>query len=66
MRFLVELEAGKPAVRIGKTLQALQALGCMFDIAQQKKRAEQDRPGLKDAAWSIQGTFRVRGCPGGR
>ena len=32
VRFIVDLEAGKPTAQIGKTLQVLQALGCSFDI----------------------------------
>ena len=32
LRFIVELEAGKPTAQIGKTLQVLHALGCSFDI----------------------------------
>ena len=32
LRFIVDLEAGKPTAQIGKTLQVLQALGCTFDI----------------------------------
>lgn len=32
LRFLVELEAGKPTAQIGKTLQVLQTLGCTLDI----------------------------------
>lgn len=32
LRFIVDLEAGKPTAQIGKTLQVLEALGCSFDI----------------------------------
>ena len=32
LRFLVELERGKPTAQIGKTLQVLQALGCSFEV----------------------------------
>lgn len=32
LRFIVDLEAGKPTAQIGKTLLVLQALGCSFDI----------------------------------
>ena len=32
VRFIVDLEAGKPTAQIGKTLQVLQALGCSVDI----------------------------------
>ena len=32
LRFIVDLEAGKPTAQIGKVLQVLQALGCSFVI----------------------------------
>jgi y4mF family transcriptional regulator len=32
LRFIVDLEAGKPTAQIGKTLQVLTALGCSVDI----------------------------------
>jgi y4mF family transcriptional regulator len=32
LRFIVDLEAGKPTAQIGKTLQVLSALGCSLDI----------------------------------
>ncbi len=32
LRFIVDLEAGKPTAQIGKALQVLEALGCTFDI----------------------------------
>lgn len=32
LRFLVELERGKPTAQIGKTLQVLHALGCSIEI----------------------------------
>ena len=32
LRFIVDLEAGKPTAQLGKALQVLQALGCSFDI----------------------------------
>jgi y4mF family transcriptional regulator len=32
VRFIVDLEAGKPTAQIGKTLQVLHALGCSFEI----------------------------------
>ena len=32
LRFIVDLEAGKPTAQIGKVLQVLQALGCSFEI----------------------------------
>jgi len=33
LRFIVDLEAGKPTAQIGKVLQVLAALGCSLDIA---------------------------------
>jgi y4mF family transcriptional regulator len=32
LRFIVDLEAGKPTAQIGKTLQVLAALGCSLDV----------------------------------
>ncbi|MEZ5284927.1 MAG: helix-turn-helix transcriptional regulator [Vicinamibacterales bacterium] len=32
LRFLVELEAGKPTVRFEKVLAVLRALGCRLDV----------------------------------
>ncbi len=32
LRFIVDLEAGKPTAQIGKTLQVLAALGCCINI----------------------------------
>ena len=32
VRFIVDLEAGKPTAQIGKTLQVLEALGCSVQI----------------------------------
>ena len=32
LRFIVDLEAGKPTAQIGKALRVLTALGCSFDI----------------------------------
>ncbi|MCY3641160.1 MAG: helix-turn-helix transcriptional regulator [Chloroflexota bacterium] len=32
LRFIVDLEAGKPTAQIGKVLQVLDALGCSVDI----------------------------------
>lgn len=32
VRFIVDLEAGKPTAQIGKVLQVLQVLGCAIDI----------------------------------
>ncbi|MPZ19802.1 MAG: type II toxin-antitoxin system Y4mF family antitoxin [Luteitalea sp.] len=33
VRFLVELERGKPTVRLGKVLAVLDALGCRLEVA---------------------------------
>jgi len=32
LRFIVDLEAGKPTAQMGKVLQVLAALGCLIDI----------------------------------
>ena len=32
LRFIVDLEAGKPTAQLGKTLKVLEALGCRFQI----------------------------------
>lgn len=32
VRFLIELEAGKPTARLGKALEVLRALGCRIEI----------------------------------
>lgn len=32
LRFIVDLEAGKPTAQLGKTLRVLEALGCSFQI----------------------------------
>ena len=32
LRFIVDLEAGKPTAQLGKALQVLEALGCQFEI----------------------------------
>ena len=36
LRFIVDLEAGKPTAQLGKALQVLQALGCTVSIASPK------------------------------
>jgi y4mF family transcriptional regulator len=33
LRFLIELERGKPSAHLGKALAVLEALGCHLDIA---------------------------------
>lgn len=40
LRFVVELEAGKPTAQIGKTLQVLHALGCSLDIVPPPQRTQ--------------------------
>ncbi|MEY9164652.1 putative transcriptional regulator [Sinorhizobium fredii] len=32
LRFIVDLEAGKPTAQLGKVLQVLQTLGCTIEI----------------------------------
>ena len=32
LRFIVDLEAGKPTAQLGKALKVLEALGCRFEI----------------------------------
>ena len=32
VRFLIELEAGKPTAQLGKTLKVLETLGCRVEI----------------------------------
>ena len=43
LRFIVELEAGKPTVQLGKTLQVLSALGCSIEITPPRATGS-DRP----------------------
>lgn len=38
LRFIVDLEAGKPTAQIGKVLQVLQTLGCSIDILEPGER----------------------------
>ena len=40
LRFVVDLEAGKPTAQIGKTLQVLHALGCSIDIVPPPQRPD--------------------------
>ncbi|WP_421593061.1 helix-turn-helix transcriptional regulator [Shinella sp. M27] len=39
LRFIVDLEAGKPTAQIGKVLHVLQTLGCGVEIRQPGERA---------------------------
>lgn len=43
LRFLVELEAGKPTAQIGKALAVLAALGCRVDILPPATTSKGDR-----------------------
>lgn len=38
VRFIVDLEAGKPTAQIGKVLHVLQTLGCSINIRQPGER----------------------------
>ena len=40
LRFIVDLEAGKPTAQIGKILQVLHALGCSIEITPPPERKE--------------------------
>ena len=40
LRFIVDLEAGKPTAQIGKALQVLQALGCAIEITPPRAAAK--------------------------
>ena len=42
VRFIVDLEAGKPSAQIGKTLQVLAALGCSLDITTPEDKGRRD------------------------
>ncbi|MFM7035669.1 MAG: helix-turn-helix domain-containing protein [Planctomycetia bacterium] len=44
VRFLVELEAGKPTAQLGKTLQVLATLGCSVEITAPPERAAGRKP----------------------
>lgn len=44
LRFIVELEAGKPTAQLGKTLQVLSALGCSVAINPPPEAQESRRP----------------------
>ena len=44
LRFIVDLEAGKPTAQMGKTLQVLNALGCSFDITPPPEPKDGRRP----------------------
>ena len=43
LRFLVELERGKPTAQLGKVLAVLHALGCLVDISPPLGRRSEGR-----------------------
>jgi y4mF family transcriptional regulator len=43
LRFLVELEAGKPTAQIGKVLEVLAALGCRVEVVPPPPVRKDDR-----------------------
>jgi y4mF family transcriptional regulator len=44
LRFIVELEAGKPTIQLGKTLKVLDVLGCDVTVAPPAGLDPGDRP----------------------
>ena len=44
LRFIVDLEAGKPTAQIGKTLQVLATLGCSVEITPPAARKAAPKP----------------------
>ena len=44
LRFIVDLEAGKPTAQIGKTLQVLEALGCALEITPPREQKTVSKP----------------------
>jgi len=49
LRFVVDLEAGKPTAQIGKTLQVLAALGCSLDITPPPETKDAQPSGARQA-----------------
>jgi len=45
VRFIVDLEAGKPTAQIGKALLVLAALGCSFDLTPPPAPIDIRKPG---------------------
>jgi y4mF family transcriptional regulator len=45
LRFIVDLEAGKPTAQIGKTLLVLAALGCSFELTPPPAPIDIQKPG---------------------
>ncbi len=44
LRFIVDLEAGKPTVQLGKALAVLAALGCSLEIKPPAERKGSPKP----------------------
>ncbi len=44
LRFIVDLEAGKPTAQIGKVLQVLEAVGCTLTITHPQVSDPESRP----------------------
>ncbi len=44
LRFIVDLEAGKPTAQIGKMLQVLEALGCALEITPPPEQKTTSKP----------------------
>lgn len=43
LRFVVDLESGKPTAQLGKSLQVLNALGCVIEITPPPEREPRRR-----------------------
>jgi len=48
LRFVVDLEAGKPTAQIGKVLQVLAALGCSVEIVPPREADATTPAGVRD------------------
>lgn len=44
LRFIVDLEAGKPTVQLGKVLKVLEALGCAISITSPSEPSQDGKP----------------------
>ena len=44
LRFIVDLEAGKPTIQLGKALKVLQALGCTLTVTPPPDAADPGEP----------------------
>jgi y4mF family transcriptional regulator len=63
IRFVVELERGKPTVRLAKALEVLHALGCRVTVT---TPPDPPRSESRDERCPSGGTVRSKGRPGGR